>query len=62
MRINDEWSASLYHDPEDERKCSLVVETLIERFVLDVYVTDREKATDAFNQLFDTLQEIQIGD
>ena len=62
LRIDDEWTASLYHDPEDERKCSFLVETLTERFVLDVYVTDRERATDAFNKLFDTLQEIQIGD
>ena len=62
LRINDEWSASLYHDPNDERKCSFVVEALTERFVLDIYVSDRERATDAFNKLFDTLQEIQIGD
>lgn len=62
MRIDDEWTSSLYLDPDDERKCTFVVETFSERFALDIYVTDRDAVTEAFNRLFDTLQELQIGD
>ena len=60
LRIDDEWMPTCHFHPTDETVVSLVIEDLDHRFVLDLYVTDREATVNAFDTLFETLQELQI--
>jgi hypothetical protein len=62
LRISDDWLPSVHFSESNESQLSLVVETLDDRFVLDIYVTNREAGLEAFDTLFKTLQELQIGD
>jgi len=60
LRIDDNWMPACHFHPTDERIVCLVIEDLDNRFVLDLYVTDREATVNAFDKLFDSLQELQI--
>jgi len=60
LRIDDDWMPACHFHATDERIVSLVIEDIDHRFVLDLYVTDREATVNAFDTLFETLQELQI--
>jgi hypothetical protein len=62
LRMNSDWLPSVHFSDTDETQINLVIETIDDRFVLDIYVTDREAACAAFQNAFITLQELQIGD
>lgn len=56
------WIPSIHFHETDENQISFIAETMDERFVLDIWVTNREAAVEAFDKLFTTLQELQIED
>ncbi len=62
LRISDNWVPAIHFSEKDETELNFVIETIDERFCLDIYVTDRQAVLEAFRQLFNTLQEYQIGE
>jgi hypothetical protein len=62
LRMDDEWQPAVRMHPVDERVVSLVIEDIDNRFILDLYVKDRDATVKAFQTLFETLQELQIGE
>lgn len=59
MTIDDDWSAALYWDEDEESdRASLLVESIDYRFELVLHVTDKEKLKDVLQTFLSNLQEL----
>lgn len=59
MTIDDDWSAALYWDEDEESdRASLLIESIYYRFELVLHVTDKEKLKDVLQTFLSNLQEL----
>jgi hypothetical protein len=59
MTIDDDWSAALYWDEDEESdRASLLIESIDYRFELVLHVTDKEKLKDVLQTFLSNLQEL----